>query len=196
MPLTFEAAQELMGENAMSPGEVMKLMGVNYAGHQLRQLSNVPFLSQTLLGCKGTHLLFPGFPLDLREMKLKFSKTHLGDYKQFSRASVELKWYLLHTSLYAYTQWKGMDKQVRQLKAREYVPWSCEVVFMVLLAYLRTGQRLLPDVSVRCGDDCWGGFATQVGPFTREGLNIWHLWQGEAQDRIGLASGVSPDFSS
>lgn len=159
VPTTFKHAQEIMGKNFISPIQVEKHFQVLY-GNKVDSFWEIPYSESVLTECKNTHILFAGYPLTIREMCARTSQNlfpHMGNYWWESLAfakidKVKLRWYLIRKGLLPNSRKKTISEQVKMLSEYEEVPRACEVMYMTILIYLVSGERLFEDVYARCRD--------------------------------------------
>ncbi len=190
-----------MGRNFLGVKAVTQHFGVRFLPDQVEGLAEVPFSEETLQECEGTHILFPGYPLSILEMRRRLQPGLIRPekdpwYAQMSFATgeaVELRWYLMRAGLVPGSADRTFDEQ-RQLLADEGVPRACEVVYMTVLHYLVKGIRLFNrgefarciDTVERYGNLVNGG--VMVGTFDSEGLRISCLWLNYRLYYLGVAS--------
>ena len=79
--------------------------------------------------------------------------------------------------------WQGQRKL---LGNGELVPTARDVV-EGMVAYYRTGRRMLPDLYVRTSDVSTFGYRVGVGHFGADGLNISGHWDDARSSILGLA---------
>ena len=83
---------------------------------------------------------------------------------------------------------KTFDEQLTLLPGGEEVPPARVVVAALVTHFLATGERLLPDVWVRCADKTSRGSRVVVGIFDSVGLGVYVDWGGLRSGSGGLAS--------
>ena len=79
-------------------------------------------------------------------------------------------------------------EEQQKLLRGEDVARACEVVYMTILYYLVTGNRLFEHVYARCSDLSSGGDRVSVGDFDRDGLLVVSDWDDIRYGDLGLAS--------
>jgi uncharacterized protein (TIGR02996 family) len=162
-----------------------------YAEEELRLLAEIPFSEATLVECKDTHVLFPGAPLSLVEIRtLALDACWLDwyDWETFgSDRKVGCRWHLLLQQPMPLSCGRSYDQQCAILANEEEVPFACEVTYMVMLYWLTHHERLLPDVYVRCRDNNTSGQRILVGAFHSFGTNVCTAWDWSRVGYIGLA---------
>ena len=83
---------------------------------------------------------------------------------------------------------KTFDEQTALLPEGEEVPSARAVVTALVIHFLATGERLLPNVYVRSADQTARGDRVCVGSFDSDGLYVGVDWDGGRIDYLGLAS--------
>lgn len=67
---------------------------------------------------------------------------------------------------------RTFEEQQALLAANEEVPSARTVVTALVLHYLRTGERLLPESYTRCSDFSFGGCRVYAGVFGAAGFAV------------------------
>ena len=80
------------------------------------------------------------------------------------------------------------DEQIVLVPDGEEVPTARVVVTAVVIHFLATGKRLLPNVYVRCASHTLRGYRVDVGFFGADGLLVSVDWRDNRYDSVGLAS--------
>lgn len=199
--VSFEQARLLLTPPAPSPvcydlNEVETHFGVRYTPEQRDALAGIPFSEQVLRESVGTHMLFPGFPLSLLDVRDKhaalFYSKKGGWYAEekhaFSRARVPVRWHLLRMEPVPKSFGKTWKEQQTLLGPDEEVPSAAVVAFATMLHFRMTGQRLFKSCYVRTSDVGSDGYRVDVGYFDAGGLYVYRDWDAYRYDSLGLAS--------
>lgn len=173
--------------------------GACYTPAQWMTLSTIPWSDDVLRKCAGTHLLVAGYPLSILDLLERRPDRIWGNEcpwytaEMFARRKrVGLRWHLLRKVPLPETTHRKFALQKALLPRNERVPRACEMVYALILHQLVTGERLLPDTSVRCADLSSHGARVLVGHYFTSGLYIGPEW-GDRSDRpLGVASGRTP----
>ena len=196
---SLERAFEIMGPSAHVFSAVERCFGVLYTTEQRRSFyPTVPFTEDTLRECWATHLLFPGFPLSLAEMRQKHPTLFhplitWRDAEPFARDErVGLRWYLMRKEPVPGSLRHTRQEHLAMLAPNEEVPRACEVAYMVLLSR----RLLLRDFSVRCYDRGHSGYHVFLGEAGYGGLHVRRYWfDPHCVGHLGLASMRKPDVA-
>jgi len=147
----WQTANRIMGRNFIDPIAAEKFLEITYTERQYQDLTKIPFSKTTLEECKDTHILFPGYPLSLADlrgkspMKIGFSAEDTSSWlvKQpfATKERVVLRWYLIRkTPVPTAQRWAGALP--KELHFDEQIPTAVELVYAIVLHYLRTGKRM------------------------------------------------------
>lgn len=196
--LFHHAARAIMGRNFLRIEDVKKRFDVTYTPEQLLSLQQIPFTAEVLEECKDTHILFPGYPvsiLDIRQRTKKKAKKIFNSDRdawyndqKFANEEVGLQWYLIRKDIVENSTNKSYDEQLKLLSENEEAAQAAAVVYMTILYYLVTGFRLFGRIYVRCQDVTSSGFRVYVGYFDQGGLVVYYRWDVGRDGGIGLAS--------
>ncbi len=186
-------AKEIMGASYLGPEDVMKHFGVSFTDKELVQLREIPFTEAELEACKGTHVLFVGYPLSILDIRNKvghlFCSQDWFDKESFAKKEkVNLQWYLIRKDEVPNSTSKTWQEQQSLLTNDEATPRACEVIFMVMLYFLVTGKRLLEGMYVRCIDVSSSGDRVSVGYFSSRGLHVSNWADAHRGGIVGLAA--------
>jgi hypothetical protein len=177
--------------------DVERIFGVTYTAEQRAALQDVQFSDDVLRACAGTHMLFPGFPLSLLDVRatfadLFFSKTggwYAEEKQSFSRASVPVRWHLLRTTPVPDSFSRTWSGQYTLLLPDEEVPSAATVAFATMLHFKATGQRLFESCYVRTSNVDADGNRVIVGGFDAVGFSVSDVyWDHDRRARLGLSS--------
>jgi len=180
---------------AYSVDQVEQGLGFTYSAEERAALASVPFSAETLRACMGTHLLFPGVPLSVIEIRdrkpdLFFGKKGKSWWgsQPFAAQKGTATWHLLHVTAVEGSFSKSFAKQQALLGKDEEVPSARVVVTGMVLHFLSTGQRLFERCYVRTADVDADGHRVYVGYFVAHGLYVLSHWDEYRRSLIGLAS--------
>ena len=103
-------AKEIMGNNMISIEDVAQALNVRFSIEDITQLVEGTYYEHTLLNCRDSHILFPGFPITIYE--LSYTKPDLVicnrdcregfwyDYKDLIYKDIpKCRWYLVKKDL-------------------------------------------------------------------------------------------------
>lgn len=196
-PTAFQAAaQSIMGKNFLGISDAVRHFGVQVSPEQAKALAEITFPENVLQECAKTHILFPGFPLTILEVRTKVPQGLFASYddawynpEAFARKEqLGLRWYLLRKEAVADSFSKTFTDQQKLLLATEEVPRACEVTYGVVLYERVTGIRLFKNCYVRCRDLPSSGCRVGVGRFDSVGFHIYSWGDDYVDGALGLAS--------
>lgn len=175
--VTYGLAQEIMGRNFITLASVEEKFGVTFDREQrLGLMAKVPFSAGTLQVCKDTHILFPGYPLSIVEIKQLvkdrqppfFWKSQAWyDENMFANEPVQPRWHLLKKEPPSETLGPTGAKENVTLGQNEEVP-TCEFVYGLVLYALVKNERLFNNKVYAS----FGGVF--IGDFNDSGMGIDH----------------------
>ena len=173
--------------------DVESAFGFKYTPEQKASLATIPFSKETLKACAGTHLLFPGAPLSLIDIREKNSENFNEDQEgeeleEFARATVPVRWHLLRMEQVPDSLKKTWDEQKQLLLSDEEVPSAAMVAFATMLHFTMTGQRLLQESCVRTSDVVAGGRRIYVSGFDAGRVGVYRDWDDRRYEDLGIAS--------
>jgi len=139
--VTYGLAQQIMGNNFLTLANVGEKFGVTFDREQrLSLMEKVPFSAGTLQACKDTHILFPGYPLSIMDIKrlvkdqrppFFWEEQNWYDENMFANEQVQSRWHLLKK-----------EPLLEVLSQNEEVSKACEFVFGIVLYALAKNERL------------------------------------------------------
>ena len=175
--------------------DVERIFGVTYTQDQRIALENIPFSEEVLKECAETHMLFPGYPLSLLDVRARFTGLfHIktggwyADQAFAKDVQVRPSWHLLRMEQVPESFNKSWDEQCSLLTEGEEVPSSAVVTVATILHFLATGQRLFERCYVRTADRGSDDDRFSVGDFDADGLSVRSYWDGHRTPRLGLAA--------
>src|SRR5262245_46562797 len=101
--VSIDTARAILGLNFHGIEDVQQYLGFTHTPEQLQQLTAIPFPEETLCDCRDTHLLFPGYPLTLQELRNRHPNLFIGGKERslyedclfFSIERLTPRWHLL-----------------------------------------------------------------------------------------------------
>jgi hypothetical protein len=187
-------ARDIMGNNFLGVEDLIKHFGVSLTDDEVSALREIPFTEAQLLECKDTHVLFPGYPLSILDIRdrvpheLFYSQDWYNDEKFAKKEKVGLRWYLIRKDIVKDSTSKIYQEQTALLSANEEAPRACEVIYMIMLYFLAYQKRLFENVYTRCSDLSSYGSHVGVGDFGSEGLDVNSWTDGCRNGSVGLAA--------
>ena len=167
-----KVAREIMGENYIGLDSVRKELKVAYTEEQLYALMRgIPFSTSTLERCAHSHILFPGYPLTIRDfMKMWPDFFNLSNFERHAReviidTPVETRWYLMSKSIVPGSNMKTYENQLGLLGDDEAVPKACEIVYASILYHLTNNGHIFLNYYVRCPELVGDGYMRHIGDF-------------------------------
>jgi hypothetical protein len=197
-------ARSIMGSNYLGVDEVIKHYGHAIRRPDIELLENIPYSIATLQECNRTHVLVAGSQMTILDVRKKvprepgvFNPREHSWYSTqpfASQSVVENRWYLLRKDVIANSTRKTMDEQQATLFDNETVPRACELVYVVALHFLSTGERLFENVYARTCDVDSDGKRVYVGRFDAIGLRINDGFRDEERrENLGIAASRACD---
>ena len=199
MTVSFAEARTLLTPAVPDPvcytlDDVERVFGVTHSPEQKAARQNIPFTEDVLKACAGTHMLFPGFPLSLLEIRAKhadvFSKMDCWYVNQpFAEDEpVRPSWHLLRMEPVPGSLGKSWDEQQKLLLPDEEVPSAALVAFATILHFEVMKQRLFERHYVRTSDVASGGRRVFVGVFDADGFLVGGDWDARRYGLLGVSS--------
>lgn len=168
--IKFEKAREIMKDNMILPSEINKFLkdlNIGFNKEQQGFLENkIPFNREILEARAEHYALFPGYPLNIVEMKNGWEKCFnlyawsLIKSKAYAILErVEPRWYLMQKNIIPVIE-KEYKELEKILPSGEELPRACEIIFQILSFYFAKGQKLFFDyyknfkgATILCSDD-------------------------------------------
>jgi hypothetical protein len=197
LPTTSQKlGREIMGKNFLGLAEAAKRFGVALSKDDERALAEVPFSEAVLRECVSTHVLVATLPLSISDIRSKVDRelfcSHEGAwYNNEAFASVKpnrAHWLLIRKTEVPGSLSKTWQDQQALLGKDEEVPTSQEVVYMTILYYLVTGERLFQNLYVRTRDVSSSGYRVDVGYFDESGLDVNGCWGDSTDGHLGCSA--------
>lgn len=188
-------AREIMGSNFFGVEEAVRHFGLKPKKAQLTTLGKIRFSETILRECQNTHLLVATFPLSILEIRTKVDRglfvSHEGAWyngEPFAKLRCPVAWHLLRKTPVPNSTSKTWDEQQALLVENEETPQANVMVYATIGHCLATGERLFPNLYVRCSDMDSRGLRGLLGYFGQDGLDVIHYWDDRRYVDIGLAS--------
>jgi len=187
-------ARKIMGGNFLGLEDVIKHFGASFSDDELKALAEIPFDEKTLRGCHKTHVLFPGYPLSVLEVRSKIPRGTFWSYEDawydsqtFSaNEKVELRWYLVSRDILSGSTSKNWDEQEKLIPESWERPSAVEMAYMAALYKLTRGKDLFAKYWAWTRSQASRGGRVGVGSCGgRVDLDRWH--PADHDDRLGLA---------
>jgi hypothetical protein len=193
-----EAAQKIMAANFLGFADVVRHFNARFTEEQLVALADVPFDEAMLRACKDSHILFPGFPITILQLRSRMPRGAFRIYEDawynghdFARKErVRARWYLLRKDAVPNSFGRSYNDQLVLLGKGEEVPMACEVVFGAMLFFAVRETRLFQTYYVRTKSLSGVGRRIVIGGFDSDGLRISD-WFDIPSGSVGLASSGS-----
>jgi len=189
-------AREIMGNSFLGVEDAIKHFDIPFTDDEVSALRDIPFPEFVLKECKDTHILFPGYPLTIldirgkvpRELFYSHDDAWYNGEKFAKKEKVQLRWYLIRRDIIKNSTSKTYQDQVALLPDTEESPRACELVYMIILYYLAYQKRLFENLYGRCVDVTSDGYRVYVGYFDSGGLDVGYSTDGSCYGYIGLAA--------
>ncbi len=196
-------AKKIMGKNMFGVEDVIKHFGVTLRALSVEQrarLTTIPFSKLVLQECEDTHILFPGYPLTIIEISdtvprglfLSYADDWYHNQDFAKKKKVACRWYLIKKNGIPESFGKTFNDGEKLLVENEEIPYACEVIFMVILHKLVTGECLFSNSYVRCHDLTLRGDRLHVGGFSPEGLYFSTLHDHPGRENLGITASRLP----
>lgn len=195
----LQRAREIMGRNLLTVEDVQRHFRVRFTDEQLAELGEIPWSEDVLQECKDTHILFPGFPLTILEIRKRAAKKGVklfysdrdawyNDQKFARDEKVSLRWHLIRKDIVENSTNRTYDDQLALLGPDEEAAQAAAMVYTIILYFLVTGIRLFEHIYARCQNVTSHGSRVSVGGFDPGGLSVSLDWDGYRRSDIGLPS--------
>lgn len=193
---TPDSARLILGPRYHSFAEVQRHFLVAYTDAQRERLAAIPFGEASLRACRGTHLLVPGTPLSLLDVRDRhaalfspYQRSNWYDDEAFACSRrIQPRWLLLRSTPVPGSNAKAFEKQCAMLSPEEEVPGANPLVSAMIVHYLATGEWILQNMWVRCRDEISTGIHRVVVGCFRGRLHIDYVTDGARCSYTSLAS--------
>ena len=189
-------AREIMGLSFFGVEEAVRHFGLKPKKAQLTTLGKIRFSEAILRECQDTHLLVGTFPLSILEIRAKVDRGLFCSYEDawynngepFAKLRCLVAWHLIRKTPVPNSTSKTWDEQQALLAENKETPQTNVMVYATIGHFLATGERLFPNLYVRCSDLDSGGPRVYLGRFDAHGLYVSYYWDVNRNGHIGLAS--------
>lgn len=207
IPLTDsqQAAFSIMGQNMLQLSDVEQHLKVSFTAEQREQLSIVPWTPEELEACKSTHVLFPGYPVTLNELRKKVRRGFCSNLYCWDKElkepfvndeRVTLTWHLVRKDLVPGTNGLAWEEQEQMVPDGEHIPNAVTFAFGIVLFWKTRNVRLFRKFAARtCSTEFYESegcaFQVHLGGFLKDGMWIGAYFGRYLHERdweIGLAS--------
>jgi len=192
--MTEQYAREIMGRNFLGTKEVEEHFG-KLTPEQQEVLSIIPFSEETLESCKDTHILVADIGLSIMDIKkLEKCKEMFCDqvwYEDhlFTNLTQQPSWRLIRKTPVKNSLDKNWKRQQALLDSQtEEVPLTRQVIYMMILRFLATGERLFETCFVCTNKVDLNSGHVYVGAFDEGGLSVQDWGNYILGSIIGVAS--------
>jgi hypothetical protein len=201
LPDGEEHARSILGDDYLSPEDVVKAYGWSYSGDQLENFANTLPDTETVLWLRSNGYMLVATPptdcstLQVRDLdnKIFSSKTegwYAKDKQRFARNDVVKagQWLMVRKEPYADSRSKKRNDQQKLLTEVEHVPSAPEMAYAVTAYFKARGIYLLKGVYVRTSSVDADGGRVIVGFFDVGGLIVDHYYDDDRDDYVGISS--------
>ncbi len=172
-----KAARDIMGRNFLGLPEVAQYYG-DLSEEQTAALAEVPFSEDTLRTCAESHVLMADIGLSILDVRQKACKGlfYSQDWfngEQFARETEKAAcWRLIRKTPVDDSTSKAWNEQKKLIADTDEIPSARQVVYMIILNFLATGERLFETLYVRTSSVPSYCNRVLVGYFDRGGLTF------------------------
>ena len=179
-----QAARVIMGNNFLGLPEVAQYFG-DLSEAQTADLAEVPFSEDILRACSKTHMLEADIGLSILDVRQKARKLFYSSQdwfksEGFAQETDKPRWRLIRKTLVDNSTIKTWSEQQELIPQTDEVPSARQVVYMAILHFLSTGERLFEEFYVRTSSVALSGYRVCVGKFEgnrglyHDGLYIYY----------------------
>ncbi|MBI4714262.1 hypothetical protein HY771_03720 [Candidatus Uhrbacteria bacterium] len=190
-------ARKIMGRNFL-PIEASEINLKTLTKRQRSALAVIPFSEETLKSCAMTHVLVADIGLSIINIRKLvrenlFWKNYSNDLwmrlQEFATRTETARWRLIRKTPVENSFSKTPNEQ-EALVGDDLIPSTRQVVNMMILHFLATGERLFDkEVYVRTCDVDQGSLYVTVGDFSKIGFLITKtVGDVLGKDQVGVAS--------
>lgn len=192
-----KTARAIMGQNYLGVDQSIQHLKASPSKADLRTLEDVPFAENVLEACKDTHVLVAVLPMSVMGLWERTKQTkHLFYSKDdpwyksqaFAKEKGQAGWHLVRKDIVPNSTSKTWQEQQSLLGKDDENPTARVLVYTVILTFLATGVKLLPNIYARVSDVDSDGNRVYVGYFDGSGLYVNYYWDDYRNDFIGVAS--------
>lgn len=189
-----QRAREIMGANVFGVEEGRQHMNVKFHRFELAGFAEVPATDGELEEMKETHILIAIPSISIVAMRKNVIKNNvyransLWHMNQPFAACLGLPgWRLIRKTAVPNSTSCSWEMQQRLLGAKDEVPNSRVLCYMIGGCYLQTGEKLFSDVWVRTSDVVLDGNRVCV-TFSGDGVCVNSYWDQIRDDIVAVAS--------
>lgn len=198
----YDSARLILGDDFITPKEVMEARGLTYSQEQLDHLIETLPHEDVLHSLKNDgYMLLPTSPealsvLDVRNInnQLFYSKTE-GWYAKskhvFSRQDKTPAgtWIAIRKDVVPNSMIKNWSEQQSLISNDEYIPNAAEFTWALTTYKEVRGVYLMGSIYARTASVDADGYHVCVGRFDADGLNVhYYCWDDNRNDVLGVAS--------
>lgn len=196
--VSYQTAQAIMGKNYLGLEQSSQHFQLRTLISDMSLGSVVPFSKDVLEACKDTHVLVACRSMSVMDLREKAKHLFYSQgflwylHEEFAKECPQANWHLVRKTIVPNSTSKTWREQRYLLSRNEETPTAQVLVYTILLYYLATGERLLPNIYARVSDLDSDGDRVYVG-FEEGGLFIGTgRWADLRTDDIGLSSARKP----
>lgn len=189
-----KTARAILGPNYIGVDKSIEYLKVTPSKADLKVLEEVPFSDAVLEACKDTHVLVAVLPMSVmglweRTKHLFYAKDDAWYRNQaFAKDKGQAGWHLVRKDIVPNTTSKTWQEQQALLGKDDETPTARVLIYTVILTFLATGLKLLPNIYARVSDVASDGDRVYVGDFDDNGLHVRYYWDDYRNDSIGVSS--------
>lgn len=194
-----ETAKRIMGHHYLGIEHAIEHLKASPSKQDLKLMEEVPFSEAVLEACKDTHILVAVLPMSVmglweRTKHLFYSKDDPWYRKEsFAKDKGQAGWHLVRKDIVPNSMSKTWQEQQSLLGKDDETPTARVLIYTVILTFLVTGVKLLPNIYARVSDLGSGGFRVDVGGFDGSGLGVGSDWDDVRHDVTGVSSARKSD---
>lgn len=194
-----KTARAIMGQNYIGVDKSIEHLKVTPSKADLKVLEEVPFSEAVLEACKDTHVLVAVLPMSVMSLwektkHLFYSKDDPWYRKEgFAKEKGQAGWHLVRKDIVPNSTSKTWQEQQSLLGKDDETPTARVLIYTVILTFLATGVKLLPNIYARVSNLVSVGIRVRVGDFGDGGLYVNGNWDGDRLDLIGVSSARKSD---
>lgn len=189
-----KTARAILGPNYIGVEKSIEHLKVTPSKADLKVLEEVPFSEAELEACKETHILVAVLPLSVmglweRTKHLFYAKDDPWYRTQaFAKDKGQAGWHLVRKDIVPNSTSKTWQEQQALLGKDDETPTARILIYAVILTFLATGVKLLPNIYARVSDVGSDGYRVLVGFFFDDGLYVNDHWDGGRNAYLGVSS--------
>jgi len=157
-------AQAIMGRNYIGPADLEKISPLFTSDQKrLKRFYPIPFSQEILQKYRRTHILIFDLGWSIKKIRKQVWQSRADEIfvniapakpwyqrEPFFNLSVRPQWRLIRKQAVPHSLNQSFAQQIQFLwSSREFVPEAREVIFLAVVYYLKTRERLFPNYFVR-----------------------------------------------